>query len=67
MDHCVTDVAELTQAHVVQLDFLRAPLYMLPTLLHLGIAYTVSQGPKPENQALGNLVRRGGATSSPLT
>lgn len=46
MDHCVTGVAELTKAHVAQLDFLRAPLYILPSLLHLGIACTVAQEPK---------------------
>lgn len=56
MDHCVTGVAELTEAHVAQLNFLGAPLYTLPSLLHLGIVYAVSQGPKYENHGLGNLV-----------
>ena len=33
MDRCVAGVAELTTAHVAQLDFLRAPLYILSSLL----------------------------------
>ena len=65
MDPCVTDGAELTRAHMVQLGFLRAPLYILPSLLYLGIVYTISQGPKAKNHALGNLVRRKGATCPP--
>ena len=65
MDPCVTDGAELTRAHMVQLGFLRAPLDILPSLLYLGIVYTISQGPKAKNHALGNLVRRKGATCPP--
>lgn len=69
MDHCVTGVAELTTAPVAQLNFLRAPLYILPSLLHLGIGYIVSQGPNSENRGLGDLVHLGGiegGTSPPL-
>ena len=62
MDPCVTDGAEFTRAHMVQLDLLRVPLYMLRSLLHLGIVYTVSQGPKAKNHELGNTIRRRGAT-----
>ena len=62
MDPCVTDGAELTRVHMVQLDFLRVPLYVLPSLFHLGIVYTVSQGPKAKNHELGNVIRRRGAT-----
>ena len=65
MDPCITDGWELTRAHMVQLGFLRAPLYILPSLLHLGIVYTVSQGPKAKNHALGNLLRGKGATCPP--
>lgn len=55
MDYCVTSVAELIKAHMVQLNFLRAPLYILPSLLHLGIACTVSQGLNLRKHALGDL------------
>lgn len=66
MDYCVTDVAELIKAHVVQLNFLGAPLYILPSFLHLGIACTVSQGLKSKKTCTRKFVRSRGATSSPL-
>lgn len=66
MDHCVTGVAELNAAHVVQLNLHRVPPYILPSLLHLGIGYTVSRGPQSKNHGLGNLVISEGATSPPL-
>lgn len=65
MDHYVTGIAELTKAHVAQLNFLRAPLYILPSLLHLGIVYAVFQGPNSKKPWLENLVRNGRATLSP--
>lgn len=62
MDYCVTGVAELTKAHVVQLNFLRAPLYILPSLLHLGIACTVSQGLKSKKPCTMEICKKKGAT-----
>lgn len=46
MDPCVTDGAEPATQSSHGPAWFQVPLYMLPSLLHLGIVYTVSQGPK---------------------
>lgn len=46
MHHCVTDVAELTKTHVAQSHLLCYRLYLLPSMLHLEIAYKFTQGTK---------------------